>query len=145
MAGGAIPKVQSIRQADSDVQPGSSDSGQSLSSSHPELFTSLGKEILCAPGNRKARHRLARIEAFTQPPVCRVHVHLFPAKQCRAATIEKFREGRPNGYQGNRVASYLAPYGHLEALGVARELDAKVEALLTNVAGSEAKPLHKTA
>jgi hypothetical protein len=33
------------------------------------------------------------------------------------------------------MASYLAPYGNLAALKVARELDAKVEALLTAAAG----------
>jgi uncharacterized protein (DUF302 family) len=35
----------------------------------------------------------------------------------------------------DRMASYLAPYGNLAALKVARELDAKVEALLTAAAG----------
>jgi uncharacterized protein (DUF302 family) len=33
------------------------------------------------------------------------------------------------------MASYLAPYGNLAALKVARQLDAKVEALLTSAAG----------
>jgi uncharacterized protein (DUF302 family) len=33
------------------------------------------------------------------------------------------------------MASYLAPYGNLAALNVARALDAKVEALLTSAAG----------
>jgi uncharacterized protein (DUF302 family) len=33
------------------------------------------------------------------------------------------------------MASYLAPYGNLAALKVARELDAKVKALLTAAAG----------
>jgi hypothetical protein len=35
----------------------------------------------------------------------------------------------------NLMASYLAPYGNLAALEVARNLDAKVEALLTAAAG----------
>ncbi|HTZ48429.1 MAG TPA: DUF302 domain-containing protein [Verrucomicrobiae bacterium] len=35
----------------------------------------------------------------------------------------------------DRMASFLAPYGNKEALAVARELDAKVEALLREVAG----------
>ena len=34
----------------------------------------------------------------------------------------------------DRMASYLAPYGSAEALNVARELDSKVEALLTATA-----------
>jgi len=33
------------------------------------------------------------------------------------------------------MESYLAPYGNLAALKVARELDAKVETLLTAIAG----------
>lgn len=35
----------------------------------------------------------------------------------------------------DRMASYLAPYGNLAALKVARELDAKIEAMLTRAAG----------
>ena len=35
----------------------------------------------------------------------------------------------------DRMASFLAPYGNAEALQVARDLDAKVEALLTAAAG----------
>jgi hypothetical protein len=35
----------------------------------------------------------------------------------------------------DRMASFLAPYGNPEALKVARDLDAKVEALLAKVAG----------
>jgi hypothetical protein len=34
----------------------------------------------------------------------------------------------------DKIASYLAPYGSEEALKVARSLDAKVEALLTEAA-----------
>jgi hypothetical protein len=33
------------------------------------------------------------------------------------------------------MASFLAPYGNLAALAVARELDAKVEALIAAAAG----------
>jgi hypothetical protein len=34
----------------------------------------------------------------------------------------------------DRMASYLAPYGNLAALEVARELDTKIERFLTKVA-----------
>jgi hypothetical protein len=34
----------------------------------------------------------------------------------------------------DRMASYLAPYGNEDALTVARELDAKVEKILTSAA-----------
>jgi uncharacterized protein (DUF302 family) len=54
---------------------------------------------------------------------------------------------RPDGVHlsYDRMASYLAPYGNFEALRVARELDAKVEALLMDVARSDAPPLGKAA
>lgn len=45
----------------------------------------------------------------------------------------------------DRMASCLAPYNNAEALKVARELDAKVEALLTAAALSDAMPFGKTA
>jgi hypothetical protein len=35
----------------------------------------------------------------------------------------------------DRMESYLVPYGNLAALEVARELDAKGEVLLTEIAG----------
>ena len=34
----------------------------------------------------------------------------------------------------DRVTSFLAPYGNEEAIGVARDLDSKVESLLTAAA-----------
>jgi hypothetical protein len=44
---------------------------------------------------------------------------------------------RPDGVHlsYDRMASFLAPYGNAEALKVAEELDAKVEALLASSAG----------
>ena len=39
----------------------------------------------------------------------------------------------------DRMASFLAPYGNSEALKVARELDAKIEALLTAAAVGDRK------
>ena len=43
---------------------------------------------------------------------------------------------RPDGVHlsYDRMASFLRPYGNAEALKVAKELDAKVEALLTSAA-----------
>lgn len=55
---------------------------------------------------------------------------------------------RPDGVHlsYDRMASLLAPYANLDALSVARELDARVEALLTHVATSQTTtPLGKTA
>ena len=44
---------------------------------------------------------------------------------------------RPDGVHlsYDRMASFLEPYGNAEALEVARELDAKVEALLASTSG----------
>jgi uncharacterized protein (DUF302 family) len=44
---------------------------------------------------------------------------------------------RPDGVHlsYDKMASFLAPYGNAEALKVAKELDAKVEALLASSAG----------
>jgi len=63
------------------------------------------------------------------------------------APVTVLIDERPDGVHlsYDRMASYLAPYGKLEALQVARELDAKVEALLMNAARSEAPPLSRTA
>jgi uncharacterized protein (DUF302 family) len=54
---------------------------------------------------------------------------------------------RPDGVHlsYDRMASYIAPYENFEALQVARKLDAKVEALLMDVARSDAPSLGKTA
>ena len=43
---------------------------------------------------------------------------------------------RPDGahLSYDRMSSFLAPYGNVEALKVAQELDAKVEALLASAA-----------
>jgi hypothetical protein len=45
-------------------------------------------------------------------------------------------DDRPDGVHlsYDRMASFLAPYQNTEALNVARELDAKVEALLASAA-----------
>jgi uncharacterized protein (DUF302 family) len=52
------------------------------------------------------------------------------------APITILIDERPNGVHlsYDRMASFLAPYGNSEALTVARDLDSKVEALLTAAA-----------
>jgi hypothetical protein len=52
---------------------------------------------------------------------------------------------RPDGVHlsYDRMASYLSPYGSEEALKVARELDDKIEAMLTAAAGQEAYPIQR--
>lgn len=52
------------------------------------------------------------------------------------APVTVLIDERPDGVHlsYDRMSSYLAPYGSNEALAVARELDAKIEALLTTAA-----------
>ena len=61
------------------------------------------------------------------------------------APVTVLIDERPDGVHlsYDRMASCLAPYGNFEALRVARELDAKVEAMLMDVARGEAPPLGK--
>ena len=63
------------------------------------------------------------------------------------APVTVLIDERPDGVHlsYDRMASCLAPYGNFEALRVARELDAKVEAMLMDAARVEAPPLSKTA
>lgn len=63
------------------------------------------------------------------------------------APVTVLIDERPDGVHlsYDRMASYLAPYGNFEALRVARELDAKVEEMLMDIARLEAPPLEKTA
>jgi uncharacterized protein (DUF302 family) len=53
------------------------------------------------------------------------------------APVTILLDERPDGVHlsYDRMASFLAPYGNPEALAVARDLDAKVEALLATAAG----------
>ena len=53
------------------------------------------------------------------------------------APVTVLIDERPDGVRlsYDRMASFLAPYGNDEALKVARDLDAKIETLLTKAAG----------
>lgn len=63
------------------------------------------------------------------------------------APVTVLVDERPGGVylSYDRMGSLLAPYGNFEALRIARELDAKVEAMLMDAARSEALPLGRTA
>lgn len=63
------------------------------------------------------------------------------------APVTLLIDERPDGVHlsYDRMASYLAPYANLNALDVARELDAKVEALLMNAARGQTPQLGRTA
>jgi hypothetical protein len=54
------------------------------------------------------------------------------------APVTILADERPDGVHlsYDRMASFLAPYGNVAALQIARDLDAKVEALLTAAAGA---------
>jgi hypothetical protein len=61
------------------------------------------------------------------------HVHDAASYAPVTVLIDEREDGVHLSY--DRMASYLATYGNLAALEVARELDLKVEHLLTRVAG----------
>jgi uncharacterized protein (DUF302 family) len=61
------------------------------------------------------------------------HVHDAASYAPVTVLIDERGDGVHISY--DRMESYLAPYGNLAALKVARELDAKVETLLTAIAG----------
>lgn len=61
------------------------------------------------------------------------HVHDAASYAPVTVLIDERQDGIHISY--DRMESYLAPYGNLAALNVARELDAKIEALLSGIAG----------
>ena len=67
------------------------------------------------------------------PPVAQIKKHVAGSYAPVTILIDERPEGVHLSY--DRMASFLAPYENSEALKVAKDLDAKVEALLA-VAGS---------
>lgn len=63
------------------------------------------------------------------------------------APVTVLIDERPDGVRlsYDRMASCIATYGNFEALRLARELDAKVEAMLMDIARVEEPPLSKSA
>src|SRR6476660_8236387 len=81
--------------------------------------------------SRAESHRILRV-LIGNPLVIKRMVELVPAAGSYAPVTVLIDE-RPDGVHlsYDTMASYLAPYGNAEALRVARQLDAKIEALLT--------------
>jgi uncharacterized protein (DUF302 family) len=84
--------------------------------------------------NGTAKPRILRIVAGNPLTMKEMVKHVVDAASYAPVTI--LIEERPDSVRisYDRVASYLAPYGNNDALTVARELDAKVEKILTAAA-----------
>jgi uncharacterized protein (DUF302 family) len=92
----------------------------------------LGKVLQKENGTDKPR--ILRIIAGNPLTMKEMVKHVVDAGSYAPVTI--LIEERPDGVRisYDRMASYLAPYGNNDALKVARELDAKVEGILTAAA-----------
>lgn len=87
--------------------------------------------------NGTSKPRILRIVAGNPLIMKEMVKHVTDAGSYAPVTI--LIEERPDSVRisYDRMASYLAPYGNSDALGVARELDAKVERILTAAARSD--------
>jgi uncharacterized protein (DUF302 family) len=92
----------------------------------------LGEALRKEDGTRTAR--ILRIVAGNPLIMKEMVKHVVDAGSYAPVTI--LIEERPGSVRicYDRMASYLAPYGNSDALKVARELDAKVERILTGAA-----------
>jgi uncharacterized protein (DUF302 family) len=92
----------------------------------------LGEVLQKENGTRKPR--ILRIVAGNPLIMKEMVKHVVDAGSYAPVTI--LIEERPDSVRisYDRMASYLAPYGNSDALKVARELDAKVEGILTAAA-----------
>lgn len=79
--------------------------------------------------------RILRIVLGNPLVMKRMAEHVHDAASYAPVTILVDERGAGVHISYDRMASYLAPYGNLAALTVARELDSKVEALLSAAAG----------
>ena len=103
----------------------------------------LAENLFVGPGlvpqvlqkeNGTAKPRILRIVAGNPLIMKEMVKHVVDAGSYAPVTI--LIEERPDSVRisYDRMASYLAPYGNSDALKVARELDAKVERILTAAA-----------
>jgi uncharacterized protein (DUF302 family) len=91
-------------------------------------------EVLRKRNGKEARNSL-RLILGNPLIMCQMLEHVPDAGSYAPVTIliDERQDGVHLSY--DRMASFLAPYGSVEALKVATDLDSKVEALLTAVAG----------
>ena len=97
-------------------------------------FTRFDHGEVLQKENGTAKPRILRIVAGNPLIMKEMVKHVVDAGSYAPTTI--LIEERPDGVRisYDRMASYLAPYGNSDALKVARELDAKVERILTAAA-----------
>jgi uncharacterized protein (DUF302 family) len=97
-------------------------------------FTRFDHGSVLRKENGTARPRILRIVAGNPLIMKEMVKHVVDAASYAPVTI--LIEERPDSVRisYDRMASYLAPYGNDDALKVARELDAKVENILTAAA-----------
>ena len=97
-------------------------------------FTRFDHGEVLQKENGTAKPRILRIVAGNPLIMKEMVKHVVDAASYAPVTI--LIEERPDSVRisYDRMASYLAPYGNNDALKVARELDAKVEKILTAAA-----------
>lgn len=97
-------------------------------------FTRFDHGEVLQKENGTAKPRILRIVAGNPLIMKEMVKHVVDAASYAPVTI--LIEERPDSVRisYDRMASYLAPYGNNDALKVARELDAKVEEILTAAA-----------
>jgi uncharacterized protein (DUF302 family) len=97
-------------------------------------FTRLDLGEVLQKENGTSKPRILRIVAGNPLIMKEMVKHVVDAGSYAPVTI--LIEERPDSVRisYDRMASYLAPYGNSDALKVARELDAKVERILTAAA-----------
>lgn len=97
-------------------------------------FTRFDHGAVLQKENGTAKPRILRIVVGNPLIMKEMVKHVVAAGSYAPVTI--LIEERPDGVRisYDRMASYLAPYGNSDALKVARELDAKVEKILTAAA-----------
>ena len=97
-------------------------------------FTRFDHGVVLQKENGTAKPRILRIVAGNPLIMKEMVKHVVDAASYAPVTI--LIEERPDSVRisYDRMASYLAPYGNNDALKVARELDAKVERILTAAA-----------
>jgi uncharacterized protein (DUF302 family) len=97
-------------------------------------FTRFDHGKILQKGNGTAKPRILRIVAGNPLIMKEMVKHVVDAASYAPVTI--LIEERPDSVHisYDRMASYLAPYENNDALKVARELDAKVETILTAAA-----------
>jgi hypothetical protein len=98
-------------------------------------FTRFNMGLVLSKEQGAAAPKIVRLVIGNPLVMKKMAEHVHDAASYAPVTI--LLDERPDGVHlsYDRMASFLAPYGNLAALAVARELDAKVEALIAAAAG----------